>query len=231
MFVDDELFFPIGTFCIINSEEDLTTITQNHINYLLLESPKKKIMDLIYTSQKGKLKIIYTYNISHISHLDLDTCSGLKEQENHKKLLDDVNELKNHPALLSWKMQDERNYCFNNLFWNRTLTINKLDPNHPTYSVLIINEINQLINYTDIFGVFCYPIGGNESRIRSVHHFYTYNPFTVFKSAIGIAQIFDWSVYKKWQPDFKPALTTLQEMKHMSWQYIAASKRIRILFF
>ena len=224
MFVDDELFFPLGIYLSDVKESDLIEVNKTHFNVILPYSQlDKKVMDMIYTTQQGKLKVIYS--LKSLYTLDSEKCSDLNEEENYVKFVNKVNEFKDHPNLLSWYINDEYPFCLNRNLRNRTLSIHELDPNHPSYSVLCYpQEVNQLMNSTDIMGLDMYPIG--VSSIKKVYEYneITYNQILESKPMIPVVQIFDWAYYywNRGQTDFESSPPTLEEMRNMSWQTLVA---------
>ena len=56
MFLNDELFFPFGVFVNITKESDLLLVNQTHSN--IVYAYDKKVIDMIHTSQQGKIKVI-----------------------------------------------------------------------------------------------------------------------------------------------------------------------------
>ena len=224
MFVDDELFFPLGIYLSDVKESDLVEVNKTHFNVILPYSQlDKKVMDMIYTTQQGKLKVIYS--LKSLYTLDSEKCSDLNEEENYVKFVNKVNEFKDHPNLLSWYINDEYPFCLNRNLRNRTLSIHELDPNYPSYSVLCYpQEVNQLMNSTDIMGLDMYPIG--VSSIKKVYEYneIAYNQILESKPMIPVVQIFDWAYYywNRGQTDFESSPPTLEEMRNMSWQTLVA---------
>ena len=234
IFVNDELFFPFGIYLIDVKESDLMLINKTHLNFILPYGLiGKTIMDMIYSTQQGKLKVIYS--LQTLYKLDYNKCSNLKdEDESYKQFIDKINEFKEYPNLLSWYIDDEMPFCYNKFLRNRTLSVHQLDPNHPSFTVLCYpGETNQLINTTDIMGFDNYPIG--RAEIRDVLYFNddAYKETLKSKPYIPVIQIFDWahSFWNKRQsPDFKSCPPTLQEMRSMSWQGLVAGGK-GLLFF
>ena len=59
MLVNGELFFPFGIYLTTVKESDLMLINKTHLNSILsYRILDKKTMDMIYTTQKGKLKVL-----------------------------------------------------------------------------------------------------------------------------------------------------------------------------
>ena len=109
-------------------------------------------MDMIYTTQQGKLKVLYTLN--NLYNWDWNNSINLNEEESYKKFIDKVNEFNDHPNLLAWYIDDEIPYFFNKYLRNRTLSIHQIDQNHPSFTVIFTpGETNPLMNTTDIMGI------------------------------------------------------------------------------
>ena len=151
IFINNELYFPLGLFVININETLLEYINKTHINFIMpYNEISKEDMDLVYTTQKGKIKVMYS--IKDMFDFDYEKHIDLKEEKNYKKAVEKINELKNHPALFAWLINDEYPPTLNKYFRNRTLTIHELDPNHPTYTVLCKSEdIRDFINTTDYY--------------------------------------------------------------------------------
>ena len=227
MFVNDELFFPFGIYLGGVEERDLIEIEKTHLNFILPYAQiEKETMDMVYEKFHGKVKVIYSVKDMHT--IDKDTCSDPFEETNYNKFFAKINLYKDHPALLSWYINDETPACFNKNLRNRTLSIHELDPNHPTLTVLCnTNDVIELINTTDIMGFDEYPVGlyWNE-KIRTVDEKMseTYDKVLEGKLFLPVIQIFDWAAYFG---DASSHVPTIQEMIHMSWQgFIAGGKGI-----
>ena len=131
MFVNDELFFPFGIYLGQVEERDLIEIDKTHLNFILpYNQIEKETMDMVYEKLHGKVKVIYS--VKDMYTIDEDTCSDPFEEENYYKFFAKINYLKDHPALLSWYINDETPACFHKNLRNRTLSIHEIDQNHPT---------------------------------------------------------------------------------------------------
>ena len=229
MLVNGELFFPFGIYLISVQQNHLALINQTHLNFILPYSLlDKKTMDMIYTTQQGKLKVIYA--IYKLYNLDKNKCTNIDdEKESYKQFIDKLNEFKDHPNLLSWYKDDEIPYCFNKFLRNRTLSIHEIDPNHPSFTVLYLpGETNSLMNTTDIMGLDNYPIGRSQIRDILYYNDDAYKEILEAKLFISVIQIFDWAfLYRNYRerPDYISSPPTLQEMKSMSWQGLVAGAK------
>ena len=223
-FINNKLFFPIGIFVNNINETLLEYINQTHLNFIVTYNEiSKEDMDMVYTIQKGKIKVMYS--IKDMFNFDYDLHIDLKEEENYKKVVKKINELKDHPALFAWYINDEYPPSVNKYFRNRTLTIHGLDPNHPTYTALcVLEDIRDFINTTDILSLDKYPIG--ISKIRDVFDYQnkTFYYLLETRPSWPIVQLFDWLRYDKINQSYPPSL---DEIRSMTWQaFVAGGKGI-----
>ena len=236
MFINDELFFPFGIYLMGVTENDLSQVNKTHLNFILpYIQINNSIMDMIYNTQQGKIKVMYS--IEDINSFDSNTCSDLNEEKNYKKYVDKINEFKDHPALFAWYINDGKSSCYNKFLRNKTLTIHELDPNHPSYTVLgNESDVNNLMNTTDIMGLMNYPIGLYELNKRVIRNVYdanveAYDKILEGKLLLPVIQIFDWAYYYNRRGyNLKYAPPTLQEMRSMSWQAFAAGGRGMVFY-
>ena len=227
MFINGKLFFPFGIFTGKIEESDLINFNKTHLNFILPYSQlKKDVMDMIYNTQHGKIKVMYS--VKDMYTFNQTTCSDDKEEINFVKFLNKIEEFKNHPALFAWYVNDEIVSCFNRNIRNRTLTIHELDPNHPTYTVIgYVEHSNGLINATDSIGMDHYPVGIDDMRTVYDYNAGVYQEILKGKFMLPVIQIFDRAFYKWNRGDkaFKSCPPTIQEMRSMSRQGFAAGGR------
>ena len=229
MYVNGELFFPFGSYLTYVQQSDLALLNKTHLNFIMpYWLIDKRLMDMIYTTQQGKIKVVY--DVRKMYQLDGRNCINLKdEEEDYKQFIDKINEFKDHPNLLGWYIDDEMSICFNKYLRNRTNSIHQLDPNHPSFTVLCYpGESNDLMNTTDVIGIDNYPIGAGIIRDILYVNDMTYKEVLKAKLYISVIQIFDWAFLKRnygGEPDYKSCPPTLQEMKSMSWQGLVAGAK------
>ena len=235
MYVDNELFFPLGIYTLKTTEEHLSYINQTHLNFIMPYDylVEQSFLNLLQKTQNGKIKILY--NVKQVyswNKPDDGTkgCIDLKEEENYNIILNTIKKFKDNPLFLGWYVNDEYPICRNNYTRNRTLTFHELDPNHPTVTVLDKSEkILPFLNSTDIMGYDVYPVGRSSiSEIREVYDKISerYDIIMKAKPMWAVLQVFDWGAYY----EKTPHPPTLQEMRSMAWQGLAAGAR-GILFY
>ena len=216
---NDELFFPMGVYLMGINETDLALINKSHINFVMpYDEPTQEDMDLMHRTQGDNIRVLYTVN--EIYNMNRKTCEISEQDKYYKKLISQINKFKDHPSLFSWYINDEIPACFNTDLRNHTLTIRELDPNHPTYSVIIaFNDAIDLINTTDTLQMDIYPI--DIFKIKRVYEMQkkTRDNTLHVKAQWPVVQIMDWESYVKDNPSYEGQRPpTEQEIRHMSWQ-------------
>ena len=84
MFVNGELFFPLGIATSYYRESDLNLINQTHIN-IYFAIINKGVIDKIYSTFQGKVKIILPLNSTSFFNPNPNTIE--QKEENYKKIL------------------------------------------------------------------------------------------------------------------------------------------------
>ena len=124
-------FSHLGFILVQLKKKYLNQVNKTHLNFILpYDQLDEETMDMVYETQQGKIKVIYS--VKDMYTIDEDTCSDPFEEENYYKFFAKINYLKYHPALLSWYINDETPACFHKNLRNRTLSIHEIDQNHPT---------------------------------------------------------------------------------------------------
>ena len=222
MFVNGELFFPLGISSSYTEDEDLKLINQTHFN-IMISRFNDYSLNKIYSTFQGKEKVMHTLNTTPFYIPNPNTIK--QKEENYKKyIVDKVNELKDHSTLLAWYINNEEFSYYHEDIRNVSLTVHELDPNHPTYSVIMgFREMPTLLNISDMFGLDPYPIGGKEIReVTNTIGSECEEP--IGKPNIPCIQIFDWYALNS-NSSGKPNPPTLQEMTNMCWQALAFGVR------
>ncbi len=141
-----------------------------------------------------------------------------------------VNELKDHPALLLWYLNDERPASLVGQVQARHNTVLSLDDQHPTWSVTDKPTlVRDFLGTFEIIGTDAYPIGNATPR-------YDRPLETVLKYARiaregsldlyplwHVPQAFNWGWFRKNVKDYLDVrYPTREELRQMTWQYLAA---------
>ena len=167
--VDGKPFFPIGLYVVQCTDgryagqldEIADSPFDTLINYAVNEcgtgASVQQIEGYLDQLQARNLKLIFSLK-DYIGHgqKDIDTIT-------HK-----VNTFKNHPAIISWYMNDELAPERLSELQKRYKVVRDLDPNHPVWSVhWNTNWLVAEAHTTDIVGVDPYPIDNNPITLVS----------------------------------------------------------------
>ncbi len=210
--LDGKPFFPLGLYVVqylsdtsqLNEIADRDSPFDTLMNYNINNGTDAEITDYLNQLQARNLKLIFSLK-DYIGHgqEDIDTIT-------HK-----MNTFKNHPAIISWYMNDECGLEYLPELEALYQKARELDENHPVWSVhwntdWLIKEAHT----TDIVGVDPYPI--DNSPITLVSQMADAAE-EARKPLWLVPQIFDWRDY----PDDPRASTgrppTREEMRAMSY--------------
>ncbi|MBC7326636.1 hypothetical protein H5T87_00785 [bacterium] len=216
LIVDGKPFFPLGLYLGPTDEEHLKRISEAGFNTILCygygagENPKA-YMD---RAEKYGLKVIYSIKDFYegTPYFPQRGKSGLELAKEY------VEELRNHPALLAWYINDELPVAYIPQLTAMFNLVKKLDPNHPQFQVLYeIPDLELYYNCTDIIGVDPYPIPSQPITMVSDWTRAAIKAMSNAKPVWVVPQIFDWSVYN---PANTPREPTFEEKKNMFYQAI-----------
>ena len=155
--LNGEPFFPIGLYVVqsLTDTSQLDEIAKSSfdtlMNYNINNGSDAKIIHYLNQVESRNLKLIFSLS-EYIGHgqKDIDTIT-------HK-----VKTFKDHPAVISWYMNDERGPEYLPELDARYHKVRELDKNHPVWSVhWNTHWLIQEAHTTDIVGVDPYPIDNN----------------------------------------------------------------------
>ncbi len=214
-------FFPIGFYLGGISEEDLTLLNQSKVNCIMpYTSPTREQMDL---AQKHNLRVIYSTKDWYFG--TQWTPAWLKsEAQEETAVRERVREMRDHPALLAWYLNDELPVSYRNRLTAHYRWTALEDPNHPAWAVLYqVDEMERYLGTCDVIGSDPYPIGSvlpglNRASLASEWTRKTVAGMQHARPVWMVPQAFSHSAYNKSAAQRSP---TAQEMRSMSWQCIA----------
>ena len=203
--VEGKPFFPLGMYFGRSTKEELDIYTQAAFNTVFCNSSIKSL-DLVHA--QGLKAIVNT--------------ASFVEPEKLERVL---HELKDHPAVLAWYTNDEmppglvpRQAMLQKVY-------RRVDPDHPTYSVLDKPwQVRLFMPTFDVIGMDPYPIGNHRGGIDIAYGWAE----TCSRQSFGmrpmwqVPQAFDWRWYRDGldEPEFR--FPAPDEFRSMTWQAIAA---------
>ena len=241
--VDGKPFLPIGLYLSdFRNPDDLARLMDSPFNCFMpyhsigLAVPgqqkppytMEKIRALMDVLQRNDKKLIFSIKDFFPTPKFQSTVEGTRKnmdqpfQDTDELVTRVVSELRDHPALLAWYVNDEISLSHVQMVNDRRDLVNGLDPWHPTWGVLCdYNEAPFFASACDVFGVDPYPLG-KKSAPRTQQKVIT--AMEAFKAS-GLAacwvvpQLFNWGTYQaRRQPETYPEYVepSEEEMRTMT---------------
>lgn len=208
-------FFPLGLYMGAASRDDVEKIGQSAFNCIMPYAPiKRESLDDLHAH---KIKVIYSVK---------DNFPGLVSKSMHEgneRTEKMVRQMKDHPAILAWYINDELPLTMIKDLTDRRDQMEKLDPGRPTWVVLYqVDEVRYYLPTFDVIGTDPYPIPSKPAANAAVWAKKTYNAGFGYRAVWEVPQIFDWGGYRKTEAEKKASRPpTFAEMRAMSWMCIA----------
>ena len=216
--VDGRPFFPLGMYWSEVSEANIAVYTNGPFNCLMpYHRPSRGQLDQLW---KAGLRVMYPAQGAYKG------CTPEKSLDYVRRTL---GEFKDHPALLAWYICDELPVALGDRLVVRNRFIAENDPEHPTWIVLDKpHHVRPFLGGYDVIGMDPYPIGNHgdadrtEIGIASDWVRRAKEGMFGFRPMWNVPQTFNWGWYRP--EDRRPVvkMPTLDEMRSMTWQSVAA---------
>ena len=216
LILDGEPFFPLGCYFGDVKPEELETFADSPFNCLMpYHSISRETLDLC---QEKNIKVIYSVKDNY------RTLSVGSDEEGNERTRRTVEDLKDHPAIIAWYINDELPQTMMRQLTARRDQMEALDPGRPTWVVLYqVNEIRDYIPTFDVIGTDPYPIPSQPASAAGDAAVKTYRGALGLHALWQVPQIFDWASYKKTDEEKKAhRAPTFEEVRGMFWMQIAA---------
>ncbi len=185
-------FFPIGLYVVqfLSDTSQLDEIANSPfdtlLNYNINSGSDAQITNYLDQLRSRNLKLIFSL-IDYI---------GQNQEESLSAITHKVSTFKNHPAVISWYMNDERGLEYLPELEAQYERVRELDDNHPVWSVhwrkyVLTGEAHT----TEILGVDPYPIPNNSVTMVSQMADWAREAGRGYRPLWLVPQIFDWSHY------------------------------------
>ena len=182
-----EPFFPIGLYVVqhLSNTSQLDEIANSPfdtlMNYNVNSGTDAQITNYLNQLQSRNLKLIFSL-VKHEGLLDIHACTQK------------VMTFRDHPAVISWYMNDERGLEYLPELAARYQKVRELDKNHPVWSVNMRKYVLMGEGHTtDILGVDPYPIPNNPITLVSQMADWAKEAGRGCRPFWLVPQIFDWS--------------------------------------
>ena len=215
LIVDGKPFFPLGCYFLQVNPSELETFADSPFNCLMpYVGISREALDLC---QKKNIKVIYSVKDNYL------TLNAKSDEDGDQRTRRTVEELKDHPAIIAWYINDELPQSMMRQLTARRDQMERLDPGRPTWVVLYqVDEIRDYMPTFDVIGTDPYPIPRSPASVAGDAVNKTYRGTLGLRALWQVPQIFDWASYKDNDEERKAHRPpTLEEMRGMFWMQIA----------
>ena len=223
--VNGKPFFPLGVFAGKVSGEKLETLADSPFNCVMsYEHLSRDEIDALYG--KG----IYTiYNLCNAWVGDKTNPTIRTKADEEPWIRSKVASLKDHPGLLAWYTNDEKPSSMRDQLIARRNLLERLDPGHPTWSVLFqVLEMRSYFPTVDVIGSDPYPVPMYDLNTGFNYAKMTRDGTCGMRAFWQVPQIFDWAIYGEDHGSTAPP--TLFEMRSLAWQSIVGGANGLVFF-
>jgi hypothetical protein len=213
-------FFPIGMYWSTIKEDDLRMFGESKFNCIMpYGSPTRAQMDL---AEKYGQRVIYSIKDWYAGSTYCPRAIRTKADE-EPLVRQRVREMRDHPALLAWYLNDELSQTFIPQLEAHQRWVAEEDAGHPTWAVLYqYREVAAYRNTFDVIGTDPYPIGRKPASEAAVWTAETLRQVDGVRPLWQVPQLHNWANYEK-NPAHPEKLHTpsFDEVRSMAWQCIA----------
>lgn len=230
----DKKFFPLGIYlggAWSATNDHLARIADAGFNTVLSyaygddwksSANNANATQFLDNAQQQRLRVVYSLKDMYDGHARYPRNGKTGELTAREY----IEQLKGHPALLSWYINDEFGPDWIPQIHKRYDLVKELDPEHPVYQVLFqYGLIQKYFSTTDIWGTDPYPIDGRNYRKLNLVTEMTQKTQAAGRGSKGVwqvLQIFDNGTYDA-AAGMRPP--TLAEMRNMSYQALVNGAR------
>lgn len=212
LILNGQPFFPLGIYIITPAEKDIDQISNAGFNCLLpYAAVNVKTLDYIHSKD---LKVVYCLQ---------NKIPGPKHPEKKPAFDKAINELKQHPAIMAWYINDEIPLSRLPELIDRRQLFEAADPSRPTLTVLCqSNEIRYYLPSLDVVGTDPYPIPKKPAFVAADWTGRTVEGAMNCHAVWQVPQLFNWAAHrndKKIKKEYRAP--NYQEIRGMSWLCIA----------
>ena len=225
--VDGKPFFPLGMYWSVAKpyhtfklpeidEAGVKTFADSPFNCTMAyKAPSREQLDILH---RHGIKSIYC--IASKFGGDWDPSGKDPARRHAPDAAKRIAEVRDHPAVLAWYLQDERPISMKEELVARRRTANELDPDHPTWiCVYQFADTQEYYQTTDVMGTDPYPIAGSPLSLAYKWSSAVRDASFGLKPFWQVPQAFDWATFRKTNRDDR--MPTEAEMTNMAWQNIA----------
>lgn len=223
--VDGRPFFPLGMYCLDITAADIATYTNAPFNCIM----PYRFVDETKLDICAAAGVMVMYPVNE-AYEEMDKSSAERRRDlGEKHVYGKVRRFRRHPAVMAWYTADEIREPYDYLLTERKDAIHALDPDHPTWIVIYNSDhVRSFVRGYDVIGMDPYPIGNRgmgraKIGISAGWAQQAQKGMYGFRPMWHVPQAFDWGYYRPAETnDAAVRLPTLDEMRSMTWQAVAA---------
>ncbi|MDO4858079.1 MAG: hypothetical protein Q4A17_09065 [Thermoguttaceae bacterium] len=212
LIVDGKPFFPLGLYFGGVTHEDVLNLADSPFNCIMPYHP----------ISRETLDDLYAHGISVIYSVK-DLYEGLQcqsDEEGREKTIKRINELKDHPGIIAWYINDELPLSMLEQLSGHRDLCEELDPGRPTWVVLYqVEQIRDYLPTFDVIGTDPYPISGKPASTAYKWAKMTCDGGFGLRPCWQVPQLFNWANYRK--NDKNARTPTYDEIRAMTWMNLA----------
>lgn len=216
LIVDGKPFFLLGLFCQLMPEEAVEKLSASPFNAVMpYGRPTREMLD---RCEASNIKVVFS--IDKYYHFLSSRPKEITNEKNADEIaLAKVNELKDHPAIIAWYLNDEIAVDRMPILERRYELVKRADPDRPCWTLLCeMDHVHEYMKTFDVVGTDPYPVPlspiGMAANWTEQTKAETYDVRPLWQ----IPQMFDWTRYDRANARYP----TREEMVNMSWQCLAA---------
>ena len=217
LIVDGQPFFPLGTYWSTITKDQLGIYSESVFNCLMAyNSPSLQQLDM---AQSYGFKVIYSLKDYYAG---MQYCPAqIKSPSDELTAIEQkVREVGDHPAIIAWYINDELPLSMLDRLTAHQGWLEKIDPQHPTWAVLDkVYDLSSYLQTFDVVGTDPYPIPGQAANMALQYARLTSSGTLGLRGVWMVPQIMNWAASRS-GPGLRAP--TLDEMRSMAWQCIAA---------
>lgn len=205
--VDGKKFFPLGMYWANPlTKEDLEIYAKGPFNALM---PYGRL-------DRAALDRCHALGLMSCCNFGYDSLGAVGERGRKR-----IDELKDHPALLAWYVNDEESSAAVPMLTRRYNMLVERDPEHPIWAVEDKpDEVRAFMKTFDVIGTDPYPLSQRPMSMAADWTRRTWRSSYGMRPLWMVPQSFDQTAYRRLEgrPDFAP---TAEQVSAMTWMMIA----------
>ena len=213
LIVDGKPFFPLGLYFGGVTHQDVLNLADSPFNCIMPYHPMcRETLDDLYAHG---ISVVYSVK----DYYESLQCQS--DEEGREKTTKRINDLKDHPAIIAWYINDELPVSMLEQLSGHRDLCEELDPGRPTWVVLYqVDQIRSYVPTFDAIGTDPYPIPEKPAGTAYKWAKKTTDGAFGVRADWQVPQLFNWGNYHKNELS-KYRTPTYEEIRAMTWMNLA----------